>query len=76
MVSDELLAELQQLNRADKLRVVQLLVNQLAVEERQPIHPPSTIEEALDAMAADPDIQREIELINAEFTAAEGDGLQ
>lgn len=33
VVSDKLLEELQKLNRAQKLRVVQLLVNELAVEE-------------------------------------------
>ena len=33
MVPNELLSELQKLNRADKLRVVQFLVDALAVEE-------------------------------------------
>ncbi len=33
MLSQALLAELHKLNRADKLRAVQLLVNDLAVEE-------------------------------------------
>jgi hypothetical protein len=30
----------------------------------------------LSAMAADPEIQRELNSINAEFSAAEGDGLE
>lgn len=33
MISEHLLEELRQLNRAEKLRVVQLLVNQIAEEE-------------------------------------------
>ena len=33
MLSDQLLSELHKLTRADKLRVVQALVNDLAVEE-------------------------------------------
>lgn len=33
MLSSELLAEVQRLNRAEKLRLVQLLVNELASEE-------------------------------------------
>jgi len=33
MLSDELLAQLHQLSRAEKLRVVQLLANELAAEE-------------------------------------------
>jgi hypothetical protein len=33
MLSNELLAELHRLNRTEKLRVVQLLVNELAAEE-------------------------------------------
>lgn len=33
MISSELIAELQNLSRADKLRIVQILVNALAVEE-------------------------------------------
>ena len=30
----------------------------------------------LSAMAADPEVQRELEQINAEFTGTEGDGLE
>jgi hypothetical protein len=33
MVSETLMAELQKLNHAEKLRIVQMLVNQLAQEE-------------------------------------------
>src|SRR5690606_14636103 len=33
MIPDQLLLELQKLNRVDKLRVVQMLVNELALEE-------------------------------------------
>lgn len=77
MVSDKLLAEIQRLNRAEKLRVVQLLVNELANEaefENSSFTLPN-IEDALDDMAADPDIQREIGSINAEFATTESDGL-
>jgi hypothetical protein len=77
MVSEELLVILHRLNRADKMRVVQLLVNELAEVEgvESPNSPPSNIENELDAMAADPNIQGEIALINAEFSEAEFDGL-
>lgn len=33
MISDHLIDELRQLNRMEKLRVIQLLVNQIAAEE-------------------------------------------
>jgi hypothetical protein len=33
MISDRLLEELQKLNRVDKLRVIQMLVNQITEEE-------------------------------------------
>ena len=77
MVSDELLAILHRLNRTGKLQVVQMLINELAAEAgvENPIFTPSTIEAELDAMAADPNIQREINLINAEFSETEMDGL-
>jgi hypothetical protein len=39
MLSHELLTELRQLNDADKLRVVQMLVNELAAEEEPMIVP-------------------------------------
>jgi hypothetical protein len=45
---------------------VELLIKQPSV---------SDIEAELDAMAADPDIQREIKQINAEFAGTEMDGL-
>ena len=35
MLTDELLNELHRLNRSDKLRVVQLLVNELAAREEE-----------------------------------------
>ena len=74
MVSDELLDVLHRLNRADKMRVVQVLVNELA-EAESAESSESNIEAALDAMAADPHIQREIALINAEFSETDFDGL-
>ena len=39
MLSSELLTELQKLNRADKLRAVQFLVHELAVEEEALLTP-------------------------------------
>ena len=78
MPSKEFLAELHRLNRAEKLRVVQLLVNELAAEGENsvelPVSAPPNFEDSLDAMAADPHIQREISLINAEFSETEMDG--
>jgi hypothetical protein len=36
MLSEQLLSELHKLNRTEKLRVVQILVNELAVDESAP----------------------------------------
>jgi hypothetical protein len=40
-----------------------------------PLRPDSSIESALDQMALDLDIQRELQAINAEFADTESDGL-
>lgn len=44
MISNELLEELHKLNRADKLRVIQLLVGELAAEEAALLSPGATYE--------------------------------
>ena len=44
MISNELLEELQKLNRADKLRVIQILADDLASEEEPYFTPGATYE--------------------------------
>jgi len=44
MISNELLEELQKLNRADKLRVIQILLGDLASEEDAYFSPGATYE--------------------------------
>ena len=44
MISNELIEQLHQLNRADKLRVIQLLVGDLAAEESAYFTPGATYE--------------------------------
>lgn len=65
ILSTELLTELQSLSRADKLRAVQFLVNELAVEEEalmapgahyeiwSPYDAPAAAQTQLDLLAAD-----------------------
>lgn len=44
MISDTLLEELHNLNRADKLRIIQLLAGELAAEDDQALKPGATYE--------------------------------
>jgi hypothetical protein len=52
------------------------LIERLAQHLRAQLLAPQTREEALAAMAADPDIQREIQAIEEEFAPAAADGLE
>lgn len=70
MVSEQLLQELHKLNRADKLRVMQILVNDLTIEEDSilfPNHPyevwsPTVSSEAAQALLAT--LEEEKNLLN------------
>ncbi len=44
MLSEQLLTDLHKLNRTEKLRIVQMLVNDLALEETQPDQTPEQYE--------------------------------
>ena len=52
------------------------LIEHLAQHLRAQLLAPQTSEDALAAMAADPDIQREIQAIEEEFAPAAADGLE
>ncbi len=53
-----------------------MLLERLAVRIRTRIQHDTPAPGSLDAMASDPDIQREIREITAEFATTEGDGLE
>ena len=66
-------AEFVSLEESDQLSLLQRL-NRL-VSERVTDHRSDLCRE-LDALAADPDIQRELKAIDAEFESANSDGLE
>lgn len=69
----ELEREINQLRYEDRLLLIERLVRGL----RQETSPDREVRQRQMAlMAADPEIQREIHAINAEFEAAEMDGLE
>lgn len=53
-----------------------LLIERLAQRLRAQLIPPQTLEDALTAMAADPEIQRELQCIEEEFAPTAADGLE
>jgi hypothetical protein len=63
------------INQLSFLEQVQLL-ERLAPRIRRQTERRQSIEEQLAAMAADPDIQRELRQIEAEFSGTEMDGLR
>ena len=69
----EIESEFARLSPEAQLSLLERLVHRtrLAVSGRR-----DTWKADLTAMAADPQIQRELSRINAEFTATEGDGLE
>jgi hypothetical protein len=56
----------------NRLHAIELMARSLGKRIHQVTNP---LEDALDAMAADPDLQRELRLIESEFQTTEQDGL-
>lgn len=52
------------------------LIERLAQRLRAQLIPRNTLEDAMTAMAADPEIQRELRCIEEEFAPAAADGLE
>lgn len=70
---ERLEADIQQLSLTDQL----LLIERLAQSIRQSAAPTwSALDSQLAAMADDPQIQRELRLIEGEFAGTEADGLE
>lgn len=67
----ELERQIHRLTPDEQLWLIEQMVHQL----RKP-HSPGTLELELAAVAADPDIQREIREIDEEFKGTESDGLE
>lgn len=65
---DDLDCRVRQLTRGDQLLLVERVVRRLRNAD-------VSMDAALDALAADPDIQREIRAIEREFAETEADGL-
>jgi len=61
-----------QLSLAEQLWLIERLAQRL----REQLMAQNTFEDALVAMAADPDIQRELQCIEEEFAPAAADGLE
>jgi hypothetical protein len=68
---ERLVADIGHLTLAEQLD----LIEQLARQIRSRATSPEAGVDELERMASDPDIQREIAQINAEFAPAENDGL-
>jgi hypothetical protein len=71
MITQEIKNQIDALNPDEQLALIERLVQRLRKRQDD-----RDWENDLVAMAADPDIQREIRLINEEFAAAEEDGLE
>lgn len=67
---DLIMNQVQQLSACEQLQVIKRVADLLGR-----VTQPTRIEEQLTAMAADPDIQHELRLIEAEFAGTEMDGL-
>lgn len=69
----EIESEFARLSSEDQLSLLERLIHRarVAVSGRR-----GTWEAGLSAMAADPEMQRELSRINAEFSVAETDGLE
>lgn len=63
---------IQQLSLVEQLWLIERLAQRL----RAHLRAPNTCEHALAAMAADPDIQRELRCIEEEFAPATADGVE
>jgi hypothetical protein len=71
-VLDRLNADIQRLTLAEQVWLMERLVQSIRVKTMRQQH---VIENQLAAMAADPEIQREISQIQTEFAGTESDGL-
>ena len=67
---DLIMSQVQQLSPNEQLQIIKRVADLLGRASQ-----PQRIEEQLAAMAADPDIQRELLEIEAEFAGTETDGL-
>ncbi len=67
---DLIMSQVQQLSPNEQLQIIKRVADLLGRADQ-----PQRIEEQLAAMAADPDIQRELREIEAEFAGTETDGL-
>jgi len=65
-------SDIQQLPLADQLHLMERLARRIREQATPPF---SERNRLLAAMAEDPEVQREMRLINAEFAGTEGDGL-
>ncbi len=65
-------ADIRQLSLTEQLWLIERLAQHIRIRT---LHVESRSESQLAAMANDPDIQRELRLIEAEFTGTEADGL-
>jgi hypothetical protein len=66
-------ADIQHLSLADQLWLMERLAHHI---RENSVQPPSTWEAQLEAMAQDPEIQRELHEIETEFAGTEMDGLE
>jgi hypothetical protein len=69
---DHLTAAIEELSLADQLLLLERLAQRIRVRTA-----PALVDDdaALDALAADPDVQRELRRIDEEFAVADADGL-
>jgi hypothetical protein len=69
---DHLTAAIEELSLADQLLLLERLAQRIRVRTA-----PALVDDdaALDALAADPNVQRELRRINEEFAVADADGL-
>jgi len=70
---DALERQIAQLSAEEQLWLIERVAHRL---RRPRFEDEATLERELAAMAADPDIQRELREIDAEFRGTEGDGLE
>lgn len=65
-------ADISQLSLSEQLWLMERLVHRI---REYALRPQSSLADQLAAMASDPDIQRELQQIEAEFAGTEADGL-
>ena len=72
-IEDEIHNQFAKLSVGSQLNLLERLVHQVRITSQQTDR--NGLESDLAAMAADPDVQREIAQINKEFRASDNDGL-